>query len=235
MINRSIFATLFAVSLVAVIGQAQANVVESFSNGQLSTAGWSQGIGADASLYLTTPAPDGSYGIALSEGVWSINTSIPFLAGETLSAWINPGPSGTDNVARLYIGFDAGVNGAYSFVAASEARGSLGFQDNNAYATPGFTNSVAQTYLDQWYLLTISLSNDGSSATANIYDTDGTSLLNTLTQTGLSATDTGIALRGIGGVAITSLAVTAVPLPAMMWLFVPISGLLLMSKRRRVS
>ena len=221
----------------SAVTSAQAAIVEPFSGGQLSATGWSAGIGADASAFLSTPAPDGSYGIALSEGVWSYNQDISFAAGETLSAWINPGPSATaDNNAqggRIYLGFDAGANGAYSFVAASDTN-QLGFQDNTAYATPDFSGSVAQNYLDQWYFLTITLSADGSSATANLYDNNATSLLSSLTQTGLSGGDSGIALRGIGGAAITSLSVTAVPLPAALWLFGPGSGLLLMLSRRKL-
>ncbi len=233
---KNLLKTLVWLSLSAGSLAAQAGIVEPFTGGQLSATGWSTGIGADASLYLSTAAPDGSYGIALSEGVWSYNQDISFSAGETLSAWINPGPSPTaDNNAqggRIYLGFDAGANGAYSFVAASDTN-QLGFQNNTAYATPDFSATSAQNYLDQWYLLTISLSADGSAATANLYDNNGTSLLSSLTQTGLTGTDTGIALRGIGGAAITSLSITAVPLPAALWLFGSCSGLLLISSRRK--
>jgi hypothetical protein len=235
-LKRPLAGLIFVIASATSINYAQASIVEPFTGGQLSASGWSAGIGADASLYLSTPSPDGSYGIALSEGDWSYNTGIHFLPGDRLSAWINPGPSPTaDNNAqggRIYVGFNAGVNGAYSFVAASDTN-ELGFQNNAGYTTPGFTASTPQSYLDQWYLLTIGLSANGGSATANIYDTDGVTLLSSVTKTGLSSANTGIALRGIGGAAITSLSITAVPLPAALWLFAPVSGFLLMLSRRR--
>jgi len=218
----------------------RADIVEAFTGGQLSTPGWSNGIGADASIYLSTAAPDATYGIALSESQWSYNTNISFLPGETLSAWINPGPTPTaDNNAqggRLFVGFDAGANGAQSFVAASDTS-QLGFQDNTGYATPNFSNSVAQTYQDQWYYLTIALSADGSTATASLYDMDGKTLLSSLTETGLSAaTDNGIALRGSGAAAITSIAITAVPVPGAIWMFASAMGLFgFVAKRRKTN
>ena len=224
-----------AIAVTSIVNNAQASIVEPFTDGQLSSS-WSNPIGSDASTYGISAAPDGTYGIVLSDGEWSVNTSIQFLAGETLSAWINPGPSpAIDNNAqggRLYLGFDAGATDAYSFVAASDTN-QLGFQNNAGYTTPSFGASVVQNYLDQWYFLTIGLSADGGSATANIYNTDGTALLSTVTETGLSSSNTGIALRGIGGAAITSLSITAVPLPAAIWLFTPVSGFLLMLSRRR--
>ncbi len=230
------FSTLLGAALLSASAAAQAVIVEPFTGGQLSAAGWSQPIGADASIYLSQSAPDGTYGIALSEGQWSYNTSINFLPGETLSAWINPGPGPNtdpnDQGGRLYVGFDAGVSGAYSFVAASDTE-QLGFQDNsNNYALPDFSNAVNQNYADQWYLLTVTLSSDGSSATANVYNNDGSTLLNTLTETGLSVTgNTGIALRGLGGAAITSVAI--VPLPGTFWLFASAAGLLPALRRRK--
>jgi hypothetical protein len=203
-------------ALLACLGQAQAAIVEPFAGGQLSASGWSQGIGADASTYLPTAAPDGSYGIALSEATWSFNTSISFGPGQTLSAWINPGPGpatpGFTNAqgGRLYVGFDAGAAGAYSFVAASD-EAKLAFADNTGYAMPAFGSSTSQVWGDQWYLLTIALSTDGHSATASLFDTDGSTLLNSLSVSGLSSSATGIALYGTGAAAITSVAVVPEP------------------------
>ena len=235
-LRKSFAGLAFVLVSANTINIAQANTVEAFTGGQLSATGWSTLIGTDASAYGISAAPDGSYGIALSDETWSYNTNIQFLPGDMLSAWINPGPSTTaSNNAqggRLYLGFNASATDAYSFVAASDTN-QLGFQDNVGYSTPSFSGSTAQSYLDQWYYMTIGLSANGSSATANIYDADGVTLLSSVTETGLSSSNTGIALRGIGGAAITSLSITAVPLPAAFWLFAPVSGFLLMLSRRR--
>ncbi|MEI6333818.1 MAG: hypothetical protein WCS87_04620 [Methylococcaceae bacterium] len=269
-LKKSFTGLAFVLVSASSINVAHANTVEPFAGGQLSASGWSSPIGTDAGAYGINAAPDGSYGIALSDGVWSYNTSIQFLPGDTLSAWINPGPSATSSNnaqgGRIYLGFDAGatvvplltpvtffgtqlyenpvtkqlfanqqyetVNTSYSFVAASDTN-QLGFQTNVGDSMSSFSGSAAQSYLDQWYFMTIGLSANGSSATANLYDTDGVTLLSSVTETGLSSSNTGIALRGIGGAAITSLSITAVPLPAALWLFAPVSGFLLMLSRRR--
>jgi hypothetical protein len=221
-----------AAACAAALAPAGATVVEPFTGGQLSAPGWSTPIGADASTYLGTPAPDNSYGIYLADATWSVNTSISFAAGETLRAWINPGPSPTaDNEAqggRLYLGFAASSADAYSFVAASDT-GEIGFQNNTGYATPDFSTQVAQAYADQWYLMTIARSGDGTSATASLYGTDGSTLLNQVTATGLTSTANGIALRGTGGAVITTISV--VPEPASYGLMM--AGLLVLGLRAR--
>jgi len=109
-----------------------------------------------------------------------------------------------------------GSSNAYSIVAASDSNQLL-FQNN---ANAGFVdqNSVSQSYGDQWYKLALTWNLDGS-ATANLFDSDGTTLLQSVTQTGLFSNDTGIALRGIGGAIVTSIDVSAVPVPAATWLF----------------
>ncbi|MDC8784677.1 PEP-CTERM sorting domain-containing protein [Roseateles koreensis] len=209
-----------ALSTLVLAGAAHAAIVET-ADGQLSTAGWSTGIGADASIYVPA-APTGSRGVALSEGVWSTNTNIAFSAGQTLSAWVNPGPSPTDSNGaqggRLYLGFNADAAGAYSFVAASDT-GALGFQDNSGYATPDFSAKTALSYADQWYRLSVTLSADGSSATAQLFDADGSTLLGSTTETGLTrSAATGIALRGTGGAAVASISVVPEPASAALML-----------------
>jgi len=232
------FLKLVRLAVISSLGitAAQADIVEPFTGGQLSAPGWSTGIGADASNYLASPAPDGTYGLYLAEGVWSYNTNIAFNAGDTLSAWINPGPSATvDNNAqggRIFLGFDAGASGAYSFAAASDTN-QLGFADNStAYNTSDFSNSVTQNYQDQWYRLSISLSADGTSATASLFDIYG-ALLSSLTETGLNPSpNNGIALYGVGGAVVSSISI--VPVPGAVWLFgTAISGLLFGMKRRQ--
>jgi len=74
-LKKSYAGLAFVLVSASTINVAHANTVEPFTGGQLSASGWSAGIGADASNYLSTPAPDGSYGIALSDGAWSYNTS----------------------------------------------------------------------------------------------------------------------------------------------------------------
>ena len=221
---------IVAAACAAALAPTRAAIVEPFAGGQLSAPGWSTGIGSDASAFLSTPAPDGSFGIYLTDATWSYNTSIAFTAGETLSAWINPGPgpSSGGQGGRLYLGFAASSTDAYSFVAASD-ESVIGFQNNAGYLTPAFGASAAQDYADQWYLMTIARSIDGTSATARLYDTDGSTLLNSVTETGLTSTATGIALRGTGGAAITTISV--VPEPASYGLMM--AGLLVLGLKAR--
>ena len=202
-------------ALIAVTGIAKATVVESFANGQLTTPGWSVGIGADASSFLY-PAPDGTTGIYLSESTWSVNSNIDFHQGEVLTAWINPGPSADvlpgSQGGRVSIGFESGATTTYALTAASDSNQLL-FQSVTGInsVVPTFTDGVSSTtsYADQWYKLAISW--QASGITGSLYDQDGTTLLSSVSTTLPATGNTGIALFGNGGAAITSLSVEPVP------------------------
>ena len=231
------FLTLVAAGLIAASGLANATVVESFSGGQLSTPGWSVGIGADASSFVSA-APDGTTGIYLTESTWSVNSAIDFHEGELLSAWINPGPS-ADPVSgsqggRISLGFASSNASTYALTAASDTNQLL-FQSVSGISTtsPSFSDGVASvtSFGDQWYKLSISWLSSG--ITGNLYEADGTTLLGSVFMTSPATGSTGVALFGNGGAVVTSLAVTPVPEPESFALLLAGLGLVASLVKRR--
>lgn len=180
---------------------ASATVVESFDSGSWG-AGWSA---TQAGTVTTTAAHDGSHGVSLDESIWTYNTSITFTPGNTLSAWFRPKQSSS---GRFYLGFGADSTGTSSFVAATNTE-DIRFQDNPNF---GFDelNTSSQTWSNDWYLLSVTWNSDGT-AKGSLFASDGTTLLNSLSQSGLNRSASGIALRGFGGFDVDTVSVTAVP------------------------
>jgi hypothetical protein len=208
-ITKKLLPLLVAAALAPAA--ASAAVVESFDSGSLS-AGW---IG-DAGFVSAAAAHDGAYGYVLDNSTWMYNTSVATNEGSKLDAWIRPhvasvgGPYAPDT-GRLYLGFGAGATGTQSLVAATNT-GDMRFQDNPGYEFVQL-NASAQSWKNQWYRLEVDWRSDGA-AVGNLYDADGTTLLNQVTQSGFSRHDGGVALRGFGGFDIDTVSVSPVPEPA---------------------
>lgn len=199
------FKKIFSVAVVGLMTvQAQANVVESFDSGVWG-AGWSN---SSAGTVNAGAAHDGAYGVTLDSATWTYNSSIVFDAGSTLSAWVRPTAG---SYGRAYFGFGADAGGANSFVTATNTS-DIKFQDNSGYSFVDLTLSP-QTFANSWYRISVTRSADGTSAVGSLFGSDGTTLLNSVTQTGINRTATGVALRGFGGFDVDTLSVTAVPEP----------------------
>ena len=114
--------------------------------------------------------------------------------GQLISAWVrSPGNVG----GRAYFGFAATSAGTYSLVMAPNT-GQFLLQRNVNY---GYTDLAAakQTWLaDHWYRMEVGWA-VGGSMTARLYDSDGATLLNTVTATDTTYTSGGIAFRVFGG------------------------------------
>jgi hypothetical protein len=109
-----------------------------------------------------------------------------------------------EDTGRAYIGFAASASGCKSFVAAPNSTTDSGdpapdirFQDNTGWS---FTqlNTSAQTYtIGRWYKMEIEfIASD--TVVGRLYDQDGTTLLNSVTQTYATSLVGGIALRSFG-------------------------------------
>lgn len=191
---------LFAASV------ANAGVIEDFESGSWGS-GWSN---TSTGLVNTSAAHDGSYGV--TDPDWNFYTGADgqISEGDTLSAWFRAGSSG-----RFYLGFNADASGADSFVLASNTEDMI-FQTN-----PNFTyndlSTKSQTWdIGAWYLAEVEFGS-GNVATGNLYASDGTTLLNSLTQTFSDSFSGGIAVRSFGGFDIDTIGLnlnsTSVPVP----------------------
>lgn len=174
---------------VTIAGFNGGALIDGFESGVWPAAPWvSVGGGGTA---LAASAHDGSYG--LQDPGWYYRTDISIgTAGESLSWWVRPSNATS---GRSYLGFGASAAGCFSVV--TEVNGnSFAIQQNTGYAFVDVAN-VAQTYLrGQWYKVEVKF-NSTTSVTANLYDSDGTTLLNTVSYGAVTGLPGGIAVRSI--------------------------------------
>ena len=172
----------------------RAGIIEDFEAGPPGLANYTDTGSAGASI-TAGAAHDGNFGLNIANagpGGWIYRTDAPVQVGQghTLSAWAQVGPDG-----RAYFGFGASANGALSVVMGSNT-GTFIIQDNAGY---GFSEIAAVTQSFQashWYRIDV-VWGVGGSIIANLFDSDGTTLLNTVSATDNSVTSGGIAFRGI--------------------------------------
>jgi subtilase family serine protease len=146
----------------------------------------------------TYAAHDGNSGLVLfpasfffSPGwIYRSDAAAQVQQGETLSAWVQIVGSLNN---RVYFGFGASASGTLSLVAAPNT-GQLILQANPGY---GFANlaAVSQSYqLNHWYRFEVAWGTGGA-ITGRLFDSNGTTLLNTVQATYNNVTSGGIAFR----------------------------------------
>lgn len=189
---KKLFKSLLLGSAIAVCGfagQADAVVVESFETGSWGP-GWSN---LSAGVVNTGSAHDGAYGVFLDGVTWTSNYLFTVSEGSTISAWVRP--TGYF-MGRVYLGFGADIYGTQSFVSATNTN-EIMFQDNTGYLHTKIIASP-QAWTNSWYLMEIDWQTGGT-AIGNLYASDGTTLLNSISASGFINPTGGIALRGFGG------------------------------------
>ena len=113
--------------------------------------------------------------------------------GDLISVWVKS--AGTPD-GRAYFGFGATSKGTYSLVMAPNT-GQLVLNLNRSY---GYKDLAAanQTWLaDHWYRMEVSWG-VGGKIEGRLYDSDGMTLLNTVTATNTLYSSGGIAFRAFG-------------------------------------
>jgi hypothetical protein len=141
-------------------------------------------------------AHDGPFGLQLetfTEWMWRDDSAVAVQRGDTISAWVQAAGEPT---GRLYVGFGASATGAYSMVLGGNT-GTLILQRNDNF---GFTDIgvVPQTWVaNKWYRFEV-VWGVGGSITGRLFDSDGTTLLNTVTATDTTITSGGLAFRAFG-------------------------------------
>jgi hypothetical protein len=173
------------------VSAATAKIIEGFENG----LGLYYYVGYDYPAFYTETyaAHDGNYGLDnLGNNDWIFRTDAgaQVKAGEDISAWVQ-----LANYAdgRAYFGFGASDYGTLSLVLAPNTN-QLILQNNSGW---NFRNlsAVTQTYqANHWYRLEVDWSTTGA-IVGKLYDSNGTTLLNSVTGKYSGITSGGIAFR----------------------------------------
>jgi hypothetical protein len=199
------------VSLLAAPAAQAAITIEDFESGNLSQYAT---VGGPISEFTVSSAykHDGNFGLgALGQNAWAYrnDAGAQVSQGQTLSVWVNFFSTAD---ARAYFGFGASALGTLSFVLAPNT-GDIRFQENAGYAFNELNSSAQSFTADKWYRAEV-IWGVGGSLTGNLFDSDGTTLLNTVTAASTLYSSGGIAFRGFGGVkAFDTVTVDSVAVP----------------------
>jgi hypothetical protein len=172
---------------------ANATIVEDFESG----LGLYQLHGTTMTAQTAAVAAhDGNFGLDDTNGsdwIFRTDAAAQVKAGDTLSVWLKFA-SVADGKANF--GFGASASGTLSLLASAKFS-ELTLQNNTNY---GGTNLafVSQTYLpDHWYRMEVDWGMSGK-IIGKLFDSDGVTLLNSVTATTTVITAGGIAFRGQG-------------------------------------
>ena len=178
---------------VASAATTTSGVIEGFENG----LGAYTVVGGLASAAVsTTAAHDGTYGLLDTNGsdwIYRNDSAAQVERGDTISVWVQF--SGAAN-GRAYFGFGASAAGTLSLVAAPNT-GQLLLQSNVGY---GYTDiaTTSQTWAaNHWYRLEVDWGTSGS-IVGKLFDSNGTTLLSSVSGASSAIASGGIAFRGFG-------------------------------------
>jgi hypothetical protein len=152
--------------------------------------------GPNITSVTAAAAHDGPFGLQVgnfTEWFWRNDAAVAVQQGDTISAWVQAAGAPT---GRFYVGFGASATGTLSMVLGGNTN-TLLLQRNTGF---GFADigSVPQTWVaNKWYRFEI-VWGVGGGITGRLFDSDGTTLLNTVTATDTTITSGGLAFRGFG-------------------------------------
>lgn len=184
-------ATSAAFNITAV--SSNGNLIEGFE----TSGSWHVVGGFSITAYRSTAAAhDGTYGLDDYNGndwIYRNDAGALLHAGDTVSVWLKF--AGAAN-GRAYFGFGASSVGTLSLVAAPNT-GQLILQQNLNYGYADLA-SVSQSYLaNHWYRLEVDWGVSGT-IVGKLFDSNGTTLLRSVTAATTAITSGGIAFRSIG-------------------------------------
>jgi hypothetical protein len=170
--------------------------VEDFESGNLSAYQVANGTTATATVQAAA-AHDGAFGLQDSNGndwIFRNDGSAHVQQGDRISVWLQ---LNTATNGQAYFGFGASSTGTLSIVAAPSAK-AFQLQSNIGYNTNTVLGTVTQVYQpNHWYRLEVNWGSTGN-ITGKLFDSDGTTLLNTVTGSNTTITSGGIAFRANG-------------------------------------
>jgi hypothetical protein len=168
-------------------------VIEGF---ETSSTWFVVGSGTQTAYRSSAAAHDGNYGLVLRGNEWFYRTdaAVQVQAGDTLSVWVRFPSSAS---GRAYFGFGSSSSGTLSLVAAPNTH-QLILQYNPFYAYYDNLAAVSQNYQpNHWYRLEVDWGSSGA-IVGKLFDSNGTSLLSSVSTGNTGITSGGIALRAIG-------------------------------------
>lgn len=220
-------ALIFGITQTATAGV----IIEDFEDGSLSEYSVSTGSGITSAGIAASGAHDGALGLnTVSSSQWIYRDDITVSEGDTLAWWVLLGNSG-----RAYMGFGADDEGTQSFVLASNTR-DIRFQNNFDYRYQELDTSSQGFDFNKWYLAEV-VWGLGGLVTGNLYDSDGTTLLNSVSSTVGYSTSGGLAFRGFSNVSFDTVTLTRganVPTPGV-GLLMGLGLFALFAQRRRAA
>lgn len=144
-----------------------------------------------------TSAHDGVYGLesyGSLQWIYRNDSAVHLEQGNLISVWMR---SEVLLAGRAYFGFGADAVGTLSVVMAGNTKQLL-LQRNPGYGYETLAEASQQWLPNYWYRLEIGWS-PGGDVTVDLYDSDGVTLLNSITGNDASVTSGGIAFRGFLG------------------------------------
>lgn len=182
---------------VSLNGWSGVSSIEDFDSGVWPDAGWV--YTATTGIASATYAHDGAYGV--SDPEWAYQTNVVIGApGDVISWWVRPGIGD----GRAYLGFAANATSSWSVVVAPNTSQFI-IQKDIPYGTYADFVSEDQTWLPgKWYKISLRF-NSPVSVTASLYDSDGITLLHTLSTFGITGAPGGLAIRSFGGFSLDTL------------------------------
>lgn len=198
---KKISTFLFLMTLFSVTSIAQFTVIEDFE--ETSPFPWGAWVGSGS-----VDASDSYSGLQMFDtgGAWAYRDDVVYgVTGDTVSCWTKIG------TGRTYWGFGASAGGCWSFVAAPNT-GDIRFQQNPSYGYVELSSTPFSFTTGSWYKMEVIFLGP-ESVIGNLYDSDGTTLLVSVSETLTGFTPGGFAFRTFGGMYVDYLGATDVCLP----------------------
>ena len=174
-------------------------IIEDFESGNLDAYTF---VGENIVAVVAAEfAHDGEYGLGITDSaagsgwIYRNDSQVYVKQGDVISVWVK-----FDNIlsGRGYFGFGASDLGTLSFVVSPNTS-DIRLQLNVNYNTYNELNSSPQIFqADKWYRAEVVWGTDGS-ITGNLYDSDGATLLSSVSDNSTVFSEGGIAFRGFAG------------------------------------
>jgi subtilisin family serine protease/methionine-rich copper-binding protein CopC len=170
-----------------------AGTIESFDDGNLTEYTF---LSVNNASVTPAAAHDGAFGLQLTnsgEWMYRADPAVQFGRGNVISYWVRTSivPGG-----RLYCGFGASATGTLSMVMAPNTNALL-IQNNSGYNFVDIGSSPQTWQANKFYRMEVTWQTTGA-IIGKLYDSDGTTLLNTVNATDTTITSGGLAFRGFG-------------------------------------